>query len=117
MEFGLGLPTRGPMATPHSLATLAHKGEELGFAILSVSDHLIIPRQIASIYPYNESGAFASDPSGACMEQLTLLSFLAGVTSTAKLLRLVPWHTRHFWRAVRTTSPSGSSRWRLPART
>jgi alkanesulfonate monooxygenase SsuD/methylene tetrahydromethanopterin reductase-like flavin-dependent oxidoreductase (luciferase family) len=77
------------MATPHSLATLAHKGEELGFAILSVSDHLIIPRQIASIYPYNESGAFASDPSGACMEQLTLLSFLAGVTSTAKLLTSV----------------------------
>lgn len=89
MEFGLGLPTRGPMATPHSLATLAHKGEELGFAILSVSDHLIIPRQIASIYPYNESGAFASDPSGACMEQLTLLSFLVSVTSTAKLLTSV----------------------------
>ena len=89
MEFGLGLPTRGPMATPHSLATLAHKGEELGFAILSVSDHLIIPRKIASIYPYNESGAFASDPSGACMEQLTLLSFLVSVTSTAKLLTSV----------------------------
>ena len=89
MEFGFGLPTRGPMATPHSLATLARKGEELGFAIIGISDHLIIPRKIASIYPYNESGAFASDPSGTCMEQLTLLSFLVGVTSTAKLLTSV----------------------------
>ena len=49
MEFGFGLPTRGPMATPHSLATLAHKGEELGFAIISVSDHLIIPREIVQV--------------------------------------------------------------------
>ena len=30
MEFGFGLPTRGSMATPHNLATLAHKGEEGG---------------------------------------------------------------------------------------
>ena len=69
MEFGFGLPTRGPMATPHSLATLAHKGEELGFAIISVSDHIIIPKDVASIYPYNESGSFAADPSGACLSR------------------------------------------------
>src|SRR5262245_33037751 len=27
MEFGFGIPTRGPMATPESIAALAHKGE------------------------------------------------------------------------------------------
>lgn len=89
MQFGFGLPTRGPMATPQSLATLAHKGEELGFAVLSVSDHIIIPKSIASTYPYNESGTFAGDPSGACLEQLSLLSFLAGITSSVKLLTSV----------------------------
>ena len=47
MEFGFGLPTRGPMATPQNLATLARTGEELGFAIISVSDHIIIPKAIA----------------------------------------------------------------------
>mgnify|MGYP003394237746 CR=1 FL=1 len=89
MQFGFGLPTRGPMATPQSLATLARQGEALGFALLSVSDHVIIPKTIASTYPYNESGAYAGDPSGACMEQLSLLSFLAGITSSAKLLTSV----------------------------
>jgi probable F420-dependent oxidoreductase len=89
MEFGFGLPTRGPMATPQSLATLAHKGEELGFAILSVSDHIIIPKAIASTYPYNESGTFAGSPTGECLEQLSLLSFLVGVTSSARLLTSV----------------------------
>ena len=89
MEFGFGLPTRGPMATPKSLATLAHKGEELGFGIISVSDHIIIPKEVASIYPYNESGAFTGGAGGECMEQLALLSFLVGVTSSAKLLTSV----------------------------
>ncbi len=89
MKYGFGLPTRGPMATPQHLATLARKGEELGFGILSVSDHVIIPRAIASTYPYNESGTYMGSPSGDCMEQLSLLSFLAGITSSAKLLTSV----------------------------
>ena len=89
MKFGFGLPTRGPMAAPQSLATLARTGEELGFAIISVSDHVIIPKTINSMYPYNESGAFAGSPSGECLEQLSLLSFLVGVTSSAKLLTSV----------------------------
>jgi probable F420-dependent oxidoreductase len=89
MEFGFGIPTRGPMATPESIARLAQNGEAMGFAILSVSDHVIIPQHIASTYPYNESGAFTGGPSGECMEQLTLLSFLVGITSSAKLLTSV----------------------------
>ncbi len=89
MEFGFGIPTRGPIATPENIATLARKGEEMGFGIISVSDHVIIPKNIGSTYPYNESGRFAGAADGACMEQLALLSFLAGITSTAKLLTSV----------------------------
>jgi probable F420-dependent oxidoreductase len=89
MKYGFGLPTRGPMAAPQSLATLARTGEELGFAIISVSDHVIIPKAINSTYPYNESGTFAGSPAGECLEQLSLLSFLVGVTSSAKLLTSV----------------------------
>jgi probable F420-dependent oxidoreductase len=77
------------MATPQSLATLARTGEELGFGIISVSDHIIIPKAINSMYPYNESGTFAGSPAGECLEQLSLLSFLVGVTSSAKLLTSV----------------------------
>jgi probable F420-dependent oxidoreductase len=89
MKFGFGIPTRGPMATPEGIATLVQKGEALGFAIISVSDHILIPKRIASTYPYNESGTFAGSQSGECMEQLTLLSFLVGMTSSARLLTSV----------------------------
>jgi probable F420-dependent oxidoreductase len=71
------------------MAALVQQGEALGFAIISVSDHILIPQRIASTYPYNESGAFAGSASGECMEQLAVLSFLAGITSSARLLTSV----------------------------
>lgn len=89
MEYGFGIPTRGPLATTENLVKLARRAEELSFDILGVSDHVIIPRDIASIYPYSISGEFSGDPSGECLEQLTLLTFLAGLTSRIRLLTSV----------------------------
>lgn len=89
MEFGFGVPSRGPLASLDNLTTIAKKGEEMGFEILSVSDHIVVPNNIDSIYPYNESGEFASSPTGDYLDQLTTLSYLAGITSTIKLLTSV----------------------------
>jgi probable F420-dependent oxidoreductase len=79
------------MATPENIATLAHKGEAMGFGIITVSDHIILPHTINSTYPYSESGQFTAvrRSAGDYMEQLALLSFLAGITSSAKLLTSV----------------------------
>ena len=43
MKYGFGVPTRGPLATPDSLVSIAQHGEELGFDFVGVSDHIIIP--------------------------------------------------------------------------
>jgi len=77
------------MATPENIATLAQKGEEMGFGIITVSDHIIFPTTIHSTYPYSESGQWVGSSAGDYMEQLALLSFLAGITSSAKLLTSV----------------------------
>ena len=89
MEYGLGIPTRGPLATRESIETIATRAEALGFSWLAVSDHLIVPRAIDSRYPYSDSGAFPGAASGECMEQFTLLAFLAAITTTARLLTSV----------------------------
>jgi probable F420-dependent oxidoreductase len=89
MDFGFGLPTRGPLSSPEHLVTLAQRGEEMGFDIISVSDHVVIPKRIDSRYPYSETGEFAGGDSGACLEQLTTLSFLANATSSVRLLTSV----------------------------
>ena len=57
MDVGLTIPTRGPLATPESITRLVRRAEHLGFAHLALSDHLVVPRAIASRYPYSESGA------------------------------------------------------------
>ena len=89
MEFGFGVPSRGPLASLENIVALAQKGEELGFDIITVSDHIIVPNDIDSIYPYNETGEFTSSQSGEYMEQLTTIAYLAGVTSKIKLLTSV----------------------------
>ncbi len=87
MEFGFGVPDSGPVATPDNIATVARGGEEMGFGLISVSDHLVMPKTIDSIYPYNDSGAW---PGGTdCLEMLTTMGFLAGQTSKAKLVSAV----------------------------
>ena len=88
MEFGFEIPHRGPLATVESISLLARRGEELGFDILCVSDHIVLPSRFRTRFPYTESGE-PTGMRGDCLEPLTLLSFLAGQTSTARLLTSV----------------------------
>ena len=85
MEFGLGIPTVGTLATPESIAAIARHAEELGFGLACVDDHIVIPTDIATRYPYNEAGEYLNR-DGSCMELLTMLAFLAGQTSRMRLV-------------------------------
>ena len=86
MDVGLVIPTRGPLATPEAIGTLVRRAEELGFAHLVVSDHLVVPRAIGSRYPYSESGAWPGGASGECLEQFTLLAYLAALSRRMRLI-------------------------------
>jgi len=85
MKYGFTLPGRGPLATPENLGIIARHGEDLGFYCLMASDHIVVPREISSTYPYTEGGEFPGSVTGESMEQLTVLAFLAGQTKTIKL--------------------------------
>jgi len=82
MKYGFTVPSRGPLATPDALATIAKRGEQLGYDSISLGDHILVPKNIDSTYPYTETGEFPGSTSGASMDQLTVLSFLAGQTET-----------------------------------
>ena len=89
MDFGFGLPTRGPLSAPQTLAALAAGGEDLGFTYIGVADHIVVARRIDSTYPYSETGSFTGWESGECLEQLTLLGYLAAHTTAIRLLSSV----------------------------
>ena len=89
MKYGFTVPGRGPLATPDMLLTIAKHGEELGFDSIQTGDHILVPKNIDSTYPYTDTGEFPGLSSGSSLEQLTLLAFLAGQTSNIRLVTSV----------------------------
>ena len=89
MDVGLIMPTRGPLATPDAIRALARRAEELGYAHFSTSDHLVVPRSIDSRYPYSASGSWPGAASGDCFDLLTLLAYVAGLTTKPRLITAV----------------------------
>jgi probable F420-dependent oxidoreductase len=89
MDVGLTIPTRGPLATPRGVQDFARRAGELGYSHLAVPDHVVVPRSIDSRYPYSQSGEFPGAASGACLDQFTLLAFVAAINTTARLLTSV----------------------------
>ena len=80
MLIGTDIPTRGPWATPDVMARIAIEAEALGFGYLTLSDHVLIPRNIDAPYPYSETGAFPLLDNNDLQEQLTAIAWLAGQT-------------------------------------
>ena len=87
MRYGFYLPTRGETATPHALETLVTRAETLGFSSVMISDHIVFPVVIKSRYPYTVDGAFPGE--GDALDQLALMAFVAGKTSTLRLVSSV----------------------------
>jgi probable F420-dependent oxidoreductase len=85
MEFGCVFPNRGPMATPANLGRVAEKAEALGYDTVWFSDHLVIPTEVKSFYPYDPSGRMPFNPSEPYWEPLTVIGYVAGRTSRLRL--------------------------------
>ena len=88
LPFGIALPNYGPLASAESLVRLARRAEAHGVDSVWVSDHLVAPVEVGSIYPYDKR----PDPKPGRMgvieefyEPLTTLAFLAGATERIRL--------------------------------
>ena len=79
MNIGFSAPTRGEQATPEALTRLVKHGEALGFGIVTVSDHIVMPRDASSPYPYTPDGSIRFNAE--VMEMLTVHAFLAASTT------------------------------------
>ena len=89
MDFGVNLMTRGITGNAEGLLAMARRAEELGFAHVTANDHLVVPNRIASRYPYTPTGEWPGARAGECLEQITVLGFLAAATSRVRLVTSV----------------------------
>lgn len=89
MRFGVNILSRGPMANRAGYKAVASAAERLGFGFVSANDHVLVPADIDSRYPYTEEGNWAGKQTGECLDVLSTLTFLAGCTERVKLLSSV----------------------------
>jgi probable F420-dependent oxidoreductase len=85
MEFGANIFGVGPLADPRFLTETAQLAEMLGFDSVFVADHVIVPRQLKSKYPYSGDGSFPYDPDQNWLDPMVALGFLAARTSTIRI--------------------------------
>jgi probable F420-dependent oxidoreductase len=86
MQIGFNAPIAGPLADPDTLTRICVAGEAMGFDYATISDHVVIPTDIASRYPYSETGEFPSATAGGRHEQLIEVAFIAAKTSRLRLV-------------------------------
>tara|TARA_B100000676_G_C18060603_1_gene837514 strand:- start:1058 stop:2032 length:975 start_codon:yes stop_codon:yes gene_type:complete len=91
MQFGFPIPNGGAMAKAENILKIAKVGERLGFEILAIPDHVVMPRNIAPNYPYSENGdaTFATISDGTFLEPFALMSYVSAQTDQIKLMTSV----------------------------
>jgi probable F420-dependent oxidoreductase len=89
MHIGFSAPTAGPLAALDPLTELCTGAEALGYDYATFSDHVVIPTDISSPYPYSATGEFTNAGTGERNEQLIELAFVAARTSKLRLVTSV----------------------------
>src|SRR5271167_1047697 len=87
MRYGFYLPTRGPTATRDGILALAREGERLGLHSAMIADHIVLPVESQSIYPYALDGKHPS--VGDALETFSILGVVAGATERLRLVTSV----------------------------
>lgn len=85
MKVGLMPLFGGETADPEYVARIVGGMEERGFNSVWAVDHILIPQEIRSDYPYAADGSFPVDPTLLGLEPFGLLCFIAAHTTKLRL--------------------------------
>jgi probable F420-dependent oxidoreductase len=85
LRIGAKLPNSGSVALDRGVPELARALEEAGFDSVWVSDHVVLPREIRSRYPFAADGRATWPPDVPYLDSLIALALAAGVTNRVAL--------------------------------
>ena len=88
MRFGVAIGNLGAFGDPAGVDAcieVAQAADQLGFDSVWTNDHIVVPTNIESRYPYNESGIFPASPAVQCYEPLVMMSALAAATEQVQI--------------------------------
>ena len=85
MRFGIAFANTGPFATPDGAAAMAEAAEQAGFDSLWTVEHVVVPKQYASVYPYSPNGKMPGADAFDIPDPLIWLAWVAARTTTLRL--------------------------------
>ena len=88
MRFGVAIGNLGAFGDPAGVdacVEVAQAADQLGYDSVWTNDHIVVPTNIESRYPYNETGIFPASPTVRCYEPLVMMSALAAATEQAQI--------------------------------
>ncbi|MDH4146982.1 MAG: LLM class F420-dependent oxidoreductase [Acidimicrobiia bacterium] len=85
MKVGVVPVNGGPFIEPGVLTSFAQLVESLGYESVWTFEHVIVPDQYSSVYPYNPSGKLAISGSDRFVDPLVALTWVAAATERLRL--------------------------------
>jgi probable F420-dependent oxidoreductase len=88
MKFGVTIRNLGGYGASggiQSCLDVAERAEELGYDSVWLADHVVLPEQVETPYPYNASGRFGLTWQTEIYDPLVLLSALAQLTNRVEI--------------------------------
>jgi probable F420-dependent oxidoreductase len=85
MRFGIAFANVGPFATPQGATAIAEEAEGAGFESLWTVEHVVVPREYASVYPYSPNGKMPGAEFVDMPDPLIWLTWVAARTTTLRL--------------------------------
>jgi len=84
MKLGL-IPINIGIANLEQMVGVAQQAEKLGYESVWTFEHVIVPEDYSSKYPYHPSGKMGAAPDTPFVDPLIALTAVAGATSTLRL--------------------------------
>ena len=85
MKFGIMFANAGPFAFPDQLANLARTAEAVGIESIWTVEHVVVPVDYKSKYPYSETGKMPGPDNVPIPDPILPLAFVAAMTTTLRL--------------------------------
>jgi len=85
MKFGIMFANTGNFAQPEHAETLALAAEASGIESLWTVEHVVVPKQYDSVYPYSRKGKLGGDFDADVPDPIVWMSYIAAITNTIRL--------------------------------
>lgn len=84
-SYGMHLPRRGSLTDGTSIKAVARCAEDAGFVSLWAGEHIVMPADFSSAYPYSKDGSVSWSPTTPYLDPLVSLSVAGAVTERVLL--------------------------------